>query len=141
MGCCSSDEEVALLSNRPLEHPQRNEGDTEIWVLKSSKALLRMDPQGRVTHCSGGACVGWVDATGTAYANDYDRSLQGKVDFASGEVSEFTEGTNQKAIGNVDQRTGEVVKYNRNGLGVKVGFVTGPGVATGGCALLTLASL
>eukprot|EP01124_Arcella_intermedia_P029626 TRINITY_DN6310_c0_g1_i1.p1 TRINITY_DN6310_c0_g1~~TRINITY_DN6310_c0_g1_i1.p1 ORF type:complete len:145 (-),score=21.54 TRINITY_DN6310_c0_g1_i1:2-436(-) len=143
MGCWPSAEEVALLSNRPLDHPQQLDSNTEIWLTQSYQPQMRavMDPQGRVTQNPqldvNQTCVGWVDATGTSYANDYNRTVRGKVDLSSGEVFDFKYGTTNK-LGRVDLGSGEVVVYAPVGHQTKVGFVKGPGKATAGCALLTL---
>ncbi len=134
----------AKLGERPLEFPLSLSAPAEIHALQSvpQRHMGTMEQSGRVRQLDyNKSVVGWVDAQGNAFRNDYKRTKVGRVDLATKMI--YQEDYNKTLIGRVDE-TGSIFAcstvVHKSMTDVALGKITGPeeSYAYAACAFLLL---
>lgn len=142
MGCGPSYEQLA---NRPLDFPLSLPGEAKIIATQSVpvRELGILEVTGRVHLINdiNRRVVGWVDAKGCAYSNDYNRTLVGSVDSATRTV--YSADYNHSNIGRVDENGNiyfNATSVHQSQANTIVGRIEGPreSYQFAACAFFTL---
>ena len=126
MGVKSSKE----LGERPIDLPLSLPATADIIALQRVPEfrLGTIEQTGRVRrNCAEKMVVGWVDANGIAFRNDFNKTKVGRVDLATGNI--YQTNHSEKLVGRVDAN-GSIFPastvVHASATGIALGKIVGP---------------